>query len=256
VSGADEIVYGQHAVRALLERGGEGLREGWVQRGRDTAASRRLRAAAAAGRLVLHELSRAELDALLPGARHQGVAVLRRAGVARRGGLEALLAGLAADPLVLVLDRVEDPRNLGACLRTAEAAGCAGVVVPRRRASGLTPAARKVACGAAERVLLAEVGNLAVALERLREAGFALVGAEAGSGEPIYRARLTGPLALVLGGESRGLRRLTRERCERLVHVPMAAPAESLNVSVAAALCLFEARRQRLASIDSGEAGR
>jgi len=145
-----------------------------------------------------------------------------------------------------VLDGVEDPHNLGACLRSADAAGVHGVIVPRSRTCGLTAAVRKVACGAAETVPLLEVANLARSMRELQESGVRLVGTAADAEHPLYEADLTGHLALVLGAEQSGLRRLTREHCDQLVRIPMAGNVESLNVSVAAAVCLFEARRQRM----------
>ena len=218
----------------------------WLQAGRNSVAARAARGAAEAAGAPVHEVSRAALDALLPGCKHQGVAVRVVADSmpdTRRRALE----DLPADALLLVLDGVQDPHNLGACLRTAEAAGAHAVVVPRHRAVGLTPAVRKVACGAAERVPLVVVSNLARSLDALRAAGVEVVGADARARCSLYQAPLAGALALVLGGEARGLRRLTREHCARVVSIPMPAPAESLNVSVAAGVMLFEARRQRLA---------
>ena len=146
---------------------------------------------------------------------------------------------------MLVLDGVQDPHNLGACLRSADAAGADAVIVPRRRAVGLTPAVHKAACGATQRVSVVTVANLAQALRRLARAGVTLFGAGANTGIPYTRADFLGPVAIVLGGEGRGLRQLPAELCDYLIHIPMRAGVESLNVSVAAALCLYEARRQR-----------
>lgn len=243
---SDDIIFGQHAVTARLERDHAGLVEGWLQEGRETRAARRLRAAARSAGVAVHEVPREVLDRLLPDRRHQGIAVRYRAlDEAAPARLADFLRRLSGEPLLLVLDGVQDPHNLGACLRTAEGAGCAGVIVPRHRAVGLTPAVRKVACGAAERVPLIAVGSLADALAGLKAVGIGIVGGDAHRGASLYETSLTGPLAMVLGGEASGLRRLTRERCDRLVRIPLYGGAESLNVSVATGVCLFEACRQR-----------
>lgn len=240
------LIYGQHAVAALLERDPAGIQELWLQDGREDALSARARALAARHGISLQAVPRATLDRMLKGARHQGIAARYRAtGVSRAPDLEGLLGGLGDAALLLVLDGVEDPHNLGACLRSADAAGADAVVVPRRRAVGLTPAVRKAACGATERVPLVTVGNLAQALRCIGEAGVRLFGAGANAGIPYTQADLRGPSAVVLGGEGRGLRRLSAQLCDELIHVPMRAGVESLNVSVAAALCLYESRRQR-----------
>lgn len=162
-------------------------------------------------------------------------------------GLEALLESLDEDPLLLILDGVTDPHNLGACLRTAEAAGVNAVIVPKDRSAGLTPAARKASAGASEILPLVQVTNLARTLRSLKERGIWLYGA-AGEAEPdLYSLDLTGPMALVVGSEGEGLRRLTAETCDYLLRIPMPGTMESLNVSVATGVCLFEVRRQRSA---------
>lgn len=160
-------------------------------------------------------------------------------------GLETLLDELDEVPFLLVLDGVTDPHNLGACLRTAEAAGVHAVIVPKDRAAGLTPAARKASAGASEILPLVQVTNLARTLRALKERGIWLYGTADESGDPLWRQDLKGPLALVMGSEGEGLRRLTAETCDFLIAIPMSGAMESLNVSVAAGVCLFEARRQR-----------
>ncbi len=243
---ARQLIYGRHAVAALLERDPAGIKELWLQDGRDDAMSGRVVALAARHGISLHAVPRATLDRMLEGVRHQGIAVRYRAtGALPTPDLDGLLAACGDAALLLVLDGVQDPHNLGACLRSADAAGADAVIVPRRRAVGLTPAVRKAACGATERVPLVTVANLAQALRRMREAGVRLFGAGANAGIPYTQADLLEPAAIVLGGEGRGLRRLPAELCDQLIHVPMRAGVESLNVSVAAALCLYEARRQR-----------
>ncbi len=248
------LIYGQHAVAALLERDPAGIQELWLQAGRNDAVSGRAQALAARHGISLHAVPRTTLDRMLKGARHQGIAVRYRAtGASCTPDLGGLLAGLGDAALLLVLDGIQDPHNLGACLRSADAAGADAVIVPRRRAVGLTPAVRKAACGATERVPLVTVANLAEALRRVGEAGVTLFGAGAHAGIPYTEADLRGPAAIVLGGEGRGLRRLPAELCDQLIHVPMRVGVESLNVSVAAALCLYEARRQR-AQAQAGDA--
>ena len=160
--------------------------------------------------------------------------------------LDTLLTSLEAPPLLLVLDGVTDPHNLGACLRTADAVGVDAVIAPRNRACGLTPVVRKVACGGAEAVPFIQVTNLARTLEHLRHSGAWVVGITTDkSCGSLYTTDLNGPLALVLGAEDKGLRRLTRERCDRLLYIPMVGSVESLNVSVACAVSLYEVLRQR-----------
>ncbi len=243
---ARQLIYGQHAVAALLERDPAGIQELWLQDGRDNAVCEQARALAARHGISLQAVPRTTLDRMLEGARHQGIAARYRAsGAAATPTLEVLLAGLGESALLLVLDGVQDPHNLGACLRSADAAGVDAVIVPRRRAVGLTPAVRKAASGASERVPVVSVTNLGQALRRMRDAGVLLFAAAADVGIVYTEADLRGPTAIVIGAEGRGLRRLSAELCDQRIHVPMRAGAESLNVSVAAAVCLFEARRQR-----------
>lgn len=197
-------------------------------------------------------LSKARSGSGRVSARHQGVIAELRAGPdgsphdlrwSEARLLEAVRGQARA--LVLVLDGVTDPHNLGACLRSADAAGATAVVIPKDRAADLTGAVRKVACGAAESVPLVRVTNLARCLDKLQAAGLWLFGAAGEAREDLYAKDLTGPLALLVGSEGGGLRRLTRERCDFLVRLPMAGAVSSLNVSVATGICLFEIARQR-----------
>ena len=149
------------------------------------------------------------------------------------------------NPLLLILDRVKDPHNLGACLRSADAAGVAAVIAPRRRAASVTETVRYIAAGGAEHVPFVQVTNLARTMERLRAMGLQLVGTADGAKKSLYDAELSGPLAIVVGAEEKGIRRLTAENCDTLVCIPMAGSVDCLNVSVATAVCLFEAVRQR-----------
>lgn len=241
-----ELLFGVHPVRAALRYDPGRVQEAWLERGRRDARLARLRQQLQSLDIPLHDVGRRELDTLTEGAVHQGVAA-RYAGLPPRDDddLGALLAGLDAEPLLLVLDQVQDPHNLGACLRTADAAGVHGVVAPRDRAAGLTPAVFKVASGAAQSVPFFQVTNLARSLQQLRERGVWTVGAAADAATVHHAADLTGPLALVVGAEDTGLRRLTRERCDLLVALPMHGQVESLNVSVAAGVLVYEALRQR-----------
>jgi 23S rRNA (guanosine2251-2'-O)-methyltransferase len=243
---SNPVAYGVHAVRVLLSRNPGRVRRVLVAGGREAARLAEIRALAQRGGVQMASADDATLDKLADGGRHQGVV----AEIAPRAGdpetqLEEALEAAAGPPLLLVLDGVQDPHNLGACLRSADAAGVAAVVAPRDRAAGLTPVVRKVAAGAAETVPLVSVVNLARTLRDLKARGIWLVGTDDSADKSLYEADLTGPLALVMGSEGEGMRRLTRECCDQLVSIPMAGAVESLNVSVAAGVVLFEAVRQR-----------
>jgi 23S rRNA (guanosine2251-2'-O)-methyltransferase len=244
------VAYGIHAVRALLTRHPQRVRQLWLAESREPALRlQELRQLATAAGVTIHGAADDELDRLADGERHQGAV----AEIAPRAGdpetqLEEALEALGDTPgLLLVLDGVTDPHNLGACLRSADAAGVAAVVVPRDRAAGLTPVVRKVAAGAAESVPLVAVVNLARTLRELKARGLWLVGTADDAARTLYDVDLTGPTVVVLGSEGEGLRRLTREACDELVSIPMAGAVESLNVSVATGVALFEAVRQRRA---------
>ena len=189
----------------------------------------------------------AERDALTRHAgsdKHQGC-VLLLAAVGPGLDLAACVESIRPDSLLLVLDGVQDPHNLGACLRSADACGVDAVIIPRDRSARMNATVRKVAAGAAESVPLIEVANLARALRALRDAGVWVYGAAGDAADSLYAQDFDGPVALVMGGEGKGLRRLTREACDRLVRLPMRGRVESLNVSVAAGICLYEIRRAR-----------
>ena len=237
---------GIHAVRALLERTPEDVLELHVQRDRhDKRVIPILNRAEKRG-IPIFQQDREALDRLRPGLRHQGVvAKTIQVPAKSEADLETLVEAAREPVLLLVLDGVQDPHNLGACLRSADAAGALAVIAPKDKACGLTPVVRKVASGGAETVPFIPVTNLAQALQRLRRAGVWIIGTVGESGESLFRTKLIGPVALVMGAEGKGLRRLTREHCDELIHIPMAGGVESLNVSVAAGVCLFEARRQR-----------
>lgn len=233
-------LFGLHAVTAALEAGT--VERLWVAEGRRDKRLRDLLDSAHRAGVPVEEVERRRLDELAGGGRHQGVVAAGSAAVRAWPQLEA---DAAAGGLWLALDGVQDPHNLGACLRTAEAAGCQGVIVPADRAARLTPTVRKVAVGAAERLPFYTVTNLARSLEALGEQGLFSVGL-AGEGESLlWEVDLRAPLIIVMGAEEKGLRRLTRRACDALAHLPMAGAAESLNVSVATGVALFEAVRQR-----------
>lgn len=245
---SDEYVFGLHAVRSLLRGGAAGVRALWVQAGRQDERLGELIERAGELGIAVETRPRRELDDLVQG-RHQGV-VAQVAQQALRGekALDEFLDGLGHIPFLLVLDGIQDPHNLGACLRSADAAGVDAVILPKDKSTGITPTVRKVACGAAETLPLFAVTNLARALKGLRERGIWLYGAAGEANKTLYEIDLTGAVALVMGNEGKGLRRLTREQCDDLLAIPMAGQVESLNVSVATGVCLFEARRQRLAT--------
>jgi len=240
------MVFGMHAVRTLLQQRPERAALLLLQKGREDArATELMRLARDAGvRTEWRDLH--ELDRVAGNERHQGACVqVKASGPLGEGALDELLDRATAPPLLLVLDGVQDPHNLGACLRTADAAGVTAVIVPRDRAAGLSPTVRKVASGAAETVPLIQVVNLARTLRWLKEREIWIVGTDDQAPQPLFKTQLTGPLTLVLGAEGQGLRRLTRENCDALVSIPMRGVVESLNVSVAAGVLLFEALRQR-----------
>jgi len=254
VSRHDPIAYGLHSVRALLERHPERVRLLWVEAGReDDPRLRPLLERARSAGVAIESVQRRTLDKRTEGGRHQGLlAHLRPAPDLGEADLFQAVESLPGPALFLALDQVQDPHNLGACLRSADAAGAHGVIVPRDRACPLTPAARKAASGAAETVPLYRVANLARALEGLARRGVWTVGLAAEADALLYDMDLTVPTALVLGAEGKGLRRLTRERCDHLARLPMAGTVESLNVSVTAGIALFEAVRQRLVAPSTG----
>lgn len=240
-----ELAWGLHPVREALQRAPERVLELWALGGRADARMAEVLALAEAQGVRCQFVPRETLDGMAGGGVHQGVvARLAPAAALDENDLYELLDRLQAPPLLLVLDGVQDPHNLGACLRTADAAGAHAVIVPKDRAAGLTPAARKAAAGAAETVPLVQVVNLARCLRALKERGIWVAGAEAGGGSAL-EADLSGPLALVLGAEGTGLRRLTREHCDLLLSLPMKGAVESLNVSVAAGILLYLALARR-----------
>ena len=241
------VLYGLHAVTAALKRRPGGVLEVFVAAGRSDPRARRVSDLAKVAGIRLHEVELERLDGFAKGGRHQGVAAFVEE-VALAVSLHEVLDDLAEPALLLILDGVQDPHNLGACLRVADGMGAHAVVAPKDRATGLNATVHKVASGAAESVPFIAVTNLARTLRELKDKGIWVVGAAEDAGKTLFEAKLSGPLAVVLGAEGEGLRRLTRETCDELFSVPMLGQVESLNVSVAAGILLYEARRQRLAS--------
>jgi len=242
------IAYGIHAVRILLTRTPQRVRRLLLTVEREAGRLGELRALAQRAGVQIVAADAATLDKLSAGGRHQGAVaeLLARPGDPETQ-LEEALQSAAGAPLLLVLDGVQDPHNLGACLRSADAAGVTAVIAPRDRAAGLTPVVSKVAAGAAESVPFVAVVNLARTLRELKDRGVWLIGTDDGAERTVFEADFTGPAAIVMGSEGEGMRRLTRECCDQLVSIPMAGAVESLNVSVATGVVLFEAVRQRRA---------
>lgn len=241
-----ENIFGLHAVEAALSNHPGQVAEVWVDSQRQDKRMQQIIGLAQRSNVMLHICRRDEVEAQAPGAKHQGVvARVQQAKGMEEGELLALLDGLDVPPFLLILDGVTDPHNLGACLRSADAAGVQAVIAPKDRAAPLTATAMKVASGAAATVPYVQVVNLARTLRSLQERGIWLVGLDGYADQGLFELDLKGPLALVMGAEGQGLRRLTKEHCDFLANIPMVGTVESLNVSVATGICLFEALRQR-----------
>ena len=247
---ASRLIYGFHAVLGRMRRDPEAVFEVYLSAQRQDVRARQVLQLAESAQIKLVASDGERLDRMVGTRRHQGV-VARVDARQREVKLADILDTLAdsRDPaLLLVLDGIQDPHNLGACLRVADAAGVHAVIAPKDRAVGLTAAAAKVASGAADSVPYVTVTNLARALREIKDAGIWVIGTAGEVERPLYAVDQKGPVAWVLGAEADGLRRLTRDTCDELVHIPMAGSVESLNVSVASGICLFESVRQRLAA--------
>ena len=243
-------LFGFHAVTARLRQRADSVEAIYIDAARRDARARELVARAEAAGVPVHAVDAARIAALGGGASHQGVVAIvdaQRPHVT----VDDVLAGLAETALLLVLDGVTDPHNLGACLRSADAFGAQAVIVPKDRAVGVNATVAKAASGAAETVPVIAVTNLARTLRELKGQGIWVLGAEAG-GESLVDADVSGPVAWVLGAEGQGLRRLTRETCDRLVGIPLVGGVESLNVSVAAGICLYASRTARMRAAQRG----
>jgi len=240
-------IYGVHAVEALLNKTPQRIQQLFVLEGRQDARIQEIVAQANKAKIRSQTASRHALDDMTERAVHQGiVARVSEPQQYSEADLMELLETLQEPPFLLILDGVQDPRNLGACLRSANAAGVHAVIVPKDKSAALTPVVHKVACGAAEITPLIQVTNLARVLTQLKEKGVWIYGASDQADVSLYETDLRGPIAWVLGAEGQGMRRLTRDHCDQLLNIPMHGTVSSLNVSVAAAVCLFEAVRQRI----------
>ena len=243
---SEQYVYGFHAIEAILAHEPERILGVWVLNGRTDSRLDAITEDLSRHGVHQQQVKRDKLDELAGSTRHQGiVANCRMAPTRNENFLNQLLDSLDVAPFLLILDGVTDPHNLGACLRTADAAGVHAVIAPKDNAATLNATVRKVASGAAETTPFVSVTNLARCLRNLKERGVWLIGAAGEVDTNIYQQDLTGSLAIVMGAEGKGLRRLTRETCDHLITIPMPGNVESLNVSVATGVCLYEALRQR-----------
>jgi len=240
------VIAGLHDVRLALEGDAGNLTEIWIdERRRDKRMNLITHLAEKRG-VKLHRVDKQELERLAAGLRHQGVVASCRTQAARQENtLAQLVQACEHPPLVLILDGIQDPHNLGACLRSADGAGVDAVIAPADKACGITPVVSKVAAGAAHSVPFFAVSNLSRSMEELKQLGLWIVGASDDGLETLWQSELDGPCALVLGAEGKGMRPLTRKQCDFLVRIPMLGAVESLNVSVATGVLLYEARRQR-----------
>jgi 23S rRNA (guanosine2251-2'-O)-methyltransferase len=240
-----EWLYGIHALESIILREPERLIELFVLKGRDDKSIHDIVSQARSLGTSVQFCQRKTLDDKVDGGQHQGVvAKVKPAKQYNENDLASIVESTKV-PFLLILDGVTDPHNLGACLRTADAAGVHAVVVPKDKSAALTPVVRKVACGAADVIPLVQVTNLARTLRDLQDAGVWIVGTAGEAENNIYDCKLSGPMALVMGAEGKGMRRLTREHCDELIKLPMAGSVSSLNVSVATGVCLYEIVRQR-----------
>ncbi len=241
-----EIIFGFHSVESVIRNDPINILQLMVEKNRHDKRITQLINYAESQGISVEYLKKTDLQKQADSHKTQGVAIRYKSSAKLEGNsLEDIMQ--KDNVFLLVLDGVTDPHNLGACLRTADAAGVDAVIVPKDRAAGLTPTARKVACGAAESMPFFQVTNLARTLKQLNENEIWIVGTAGEAENDLYTTPLTGKLALIMGAEEKGMRRLTRENCDQLIKMPMAGQVESLNVSVATGVCLFEAVRQRTA---------
>ncbi len=239
-----EIVFGFHAVESALKNDPANILELWVEENRHDKRIKYLTDEVKRQGISVEHVKKKDLEKRCNSRKTQGIAARYRNLLAQS---ETSLSELLKkdDVFLLILDGVQDPHNLGACLRTADAAGVDAVIAPKDRAAGLTPTVRKVACGAAESVSFIQVTNLARILKQLKDADVWIIGTAGEADAELYDIDLKGKLAIVMGAKEKGMRRLTRENCDQLVKLPMAGQVESMNVSVTTGACIFEAVRQR-----------
>jgi 23S rRNA (guanosine2251-2'-O)-methyltransferase len=241
-----KLLFGFHAVTARLRHEAASIEEIYVDAGRHDQRMRDLLRAAQEAKVRIIQADDDRLSAMIGTRRHQGV-VAKASPLSLARNLDELLDGIEGPPLLLILDGVTDPHNLGACLRVADGAGAHAVIAPKDRAVGLNATAAKVASGAADTVPYITVTNLARTMRDLKERDVWLTGTADEAEKSLYEADFSGGTALVMGSEGEGMRRLTRDTCDLLIAIPMLGSVESLNVSVASGVCLYEARRQRMA---------
>lgn len=239
------LIYGFHAVTGRLRQQAAAVKELYLDQSRSDRRAKDLAHLAAERGVRVMMVDGARLDGMTQHARHQGI-VARVEPVALARDLDSVLDALSEPALLLILDGITDPHNLGACLRVADAMGVHAVVAPKDRAAGITPTVEKVASGAAETVPFIAVTNLARTMRELKEREIWLIGADQEAQRDLYSIKLDAPIAWVLGAEGEGMRRLTRENCDELARIPMLGTVESLNASVSAGICLAETRRQRI----------
>ena len=246
----EELVFGIHAVKALIDSAPERFIELWLLKGREDDRLMPIINLARKYGISAQMANRKVLDDKSDGEQHQGVVARVKPGKTfTEADLDDILSAAERKqqaPFLLILDGVTDPHNLGACLRNADAAGVQAIIVPKDNAARITATVRKVAVGAAESVPLVQVTNLARTMKTLQQMGVWIIGTAGETDHCLYDEKLSGPMALVMGAEGKGMRRLTRENCDQLVKLPMAGNVSSLNVSVATGICLFEIVRQRL----------
>ncbi|GKW52544.1 23S rRNA (guanosine(2251)-2'-O)-methyltransferase RlmB [Pseudoalteromonas shioyasakiensis] len=245
---SNELIFGFHSVEAILAKEPERFLEIYALKGREDKRLNPVIDQARKFGISVQFMQRKALDNKANGEQHQGIiANVKAARMYNEKDLDEIIAR-EETPFLLVLDGITDPHNLGACLRSADAAGVHAIIVPKDKSAKLNGTARKVACGAAETVPLVQVTNLARTLREIKDAGVWVVGTAGETDTELFDANLTGPMAVVMGAEGDGMRRLTREHCDLLVKIPMAGSVSSLNVSVATGICLFEVLRQRNAT--------
>ncbi|MGD9107901.1 MAG: 23S rRNA (guanosine(2251)-2'-O)-methyltransferase RlmB [Gammaproteobacteria bacterium] len=241
------FIYGIHAIEAALKKLRTNVQKIFMQQNRNDKRAQKILQLAKEHKVAISFVSPAELQNLVKDTCHQGiVAQIQLAAKTSEHDLDELLDELTEPAFLLILDGVQDPHNLGACLRSAEAAGVQAVIAPKDRAVGLTSTVYKIASGAAETIPFIQVTNLARTMRKLKDQGIWLMGADEQGEENLFNADLSGSIAIVMGAEGKGLRRLTKEHCDQLLHIPMAGSVASLNVSVATGIFLFEVVRQRL----------
>ena len=244
-------LFGLHSVQAALDYSPKKIHQAWVDSGRQDKRLTQVVDDLLALGITPEKVDRKRLDRLADNNNHQGIVIeVEMPGELSESDLKTAVENLTETALFLVLDNVQDPHNLGACLRTADATGVHGVIITKDNATGITPTVCKVASGAAETVPVYQVTNLARTLRWLKGEGLWIMGAAGETAQTVYTTDFTIPMALVVGTEGKGLRRLTKEQCDVLVSVPMLGQVESLNLSVATGVLLYEAVRQRLAAVN------